>query len=136
MKGKEEMTKNNDKKSILDDMNVFFNSNSLFKLKELKTDIIDESDKYIINIDVPGVDKENINITYNEGYLNIYVSKTESNEEMFNYIKRERIASSISRRYYLGNVNEEKISAKLENGVLNIICKKLEEEPNKNIKIE
>jgi HSP20 family protein len=136
MKGKDEMIKNNDKKSILDDMNVFFNSNSLFKLKELKTDIIDESDKYIINIDVPGVDKENINITYNEGYLNIYVSKTESNEEMFNYIKRERIASSISRRYYLGNVNEEKISAKLENGVLNIICKKLEEEPNKNIKIE
>lgn len=130
------MIKSNEKKSILDDMNVFFNGNSLFKLKELKTDIIEESDKYIINIDVPGVDRENININYNEGYLSVYISKTESNEETVNYIKRERITSSVSRRYYLGNVNEDKISAKLENGVLNIICRKSEEEPNKNIKIE
>jgi HSP20 family protein len=127
--------KSNDKKSIIDDMNIFFNSNSIFKFKELKTDIIEECDKYIINIDVPGIEKDNINITFNEGYLSVYVNKIETNENN-NYIKKERITSSISRKYYLGSVDENKIKAKLENGVLNIICNKLEEEPNKNIKIE
>jgi HSP20 family protein len=117
-------------------MNIFFNSNSLFKFKELKTDIIEESDRYIINIDVPGVERDNINITFNEGYLNIYINKVDNKEENNNYIKKERVTTSISRKYYLGSVDENKIKAKLDLGVLNIICSKLEEEPNKNIKIE
>ena len=42
----------------------------------------------------------------------------------------------MTRKYYLPNINDDEIKAKLNNGVLNIICSKIEEEPNKNIKIE
>ena len=56
------MQKYNDKKNLFEDMNVFFAGNNIFKIKDLKTDIIEEKDKYIIEIEVPGVEKENINI--------------------------------------------------------------------------
>jgi HSP20 family protein len=130
------MQKYNDKKSLLEDMNVFLGGNSLFRIKDLKTDIIEEKDKYIIEVDVPGIEKENISITFNDGYLSIVVNKSEIKEENNNYIKRERIFSSMTRKYYLPNINDDEIKAKLNNGVLNIICSKIEEEPNKNIKIE
>lgn len=130
------MQKYNDKKNILEDMNVFFGGNNLFKIKDLKTDIIEEADKYLISVEVPGVDKDLISITFNDGYLSINVNKNEIKEENVNYLKRERVQTSITRKYYLPNINEEEIKAKLENGVLNIICGKTKEEPNKNIKIE
>ena len=130
------MQKYNEKKNILEDMNVFFGGNNLFKIKDLKTDIIEEADKYIVSVEVPGVDKEEISITFNDGYLCISVNKNEVKEEKVNYIKRERITTSITRKYYLPNINEDVIKAKLENGILNIICDKMPEVPNKNIKIE
>jgi HSP20 family protein len=130
------MQKYNDKKNILEDMNVFFGGNNLFKIKDLKTDIIEEIDKYLISIEIPGVEKDYISITFSDGYLCVNVNKKEIKEEKVNYIKRERVCSSITRKYYLPNIDEDEIKAKLENGVLNIICSKSEEEPNKNIKIE
>lgn len=130
------MQKYNDKKNILEDMNIFFGGNNLFKIKDLKTDIIEEKDKYLISVDVPGVEKEFISVTFKDGYLTINVNKDEIKEENVNYIKRERLFTSIMRKYYLPNIIESEIKAKLDNGVLNIICSKIQEAPNKNIKIE
>ena len=130
------MQKYNDKKNMLEDINIFFNGNNMFKIKDLKTDIIEEKDKYCISVDVPGVDRDLINITFNDGYLTISVNKTEMIEDNINYLKRERTSTSITRKYYLPDIDDANIKAKLDNGVLNIICGKTLQVPNKNIKIE
>lgn len=128
------MQKYNEKNSFYDDLNLILEKGNIFKIKDLKTDIIEEKDRYILEIDVPGISKEDINITYSDKYLTVFINKIK--EENNNYIKRERMTSSITRRFYLSNINEEKIKAKLVNGVLNIICEKTPEITNKNIKIE
>ena len=128
------MQKYNEKNSFYDDLNLILEKGNIFKIKDLKTDIIEEKDRYILEIDVPGISKEDINITYSDKYLTVFINKIK--EENNNYIKRERMTSSITRRFYLSNISEEKIKAKLVNGVLNIICEKTPETTNKNIKIE
>ena len=49
----------------------------------MKTDIRETSDKYIVDVDLPGFSKENINLSLDNGYLNISakVDKEEKNEE-------------------------------------------------------
>lgn len=49
-----------------------------------------------------------------------------------NYVRHERFSGSYSRSFYVGEISEEKINAKLENGVLTIIIpKEIEEQPVK-----
>ncbi len=104
----------------------------------MKADIVEEKENYIIEMDIPGFKKEEINIDYNEGYLTVTAKKDISkNEDKKNYIKRERAYGECSRSFYLGNVNEEDINAKFEDGILRINCPKEEKQiKTKQINIE
>lgn len=99
-----------------------------------------ESDKeYIIEADLPGFEKENINISYEKGYLTISAKRTtlkEDSEE--NFVKKERTFGEFSRSFYMNNVDEDKINAKFENGVLKINLPKIVDNNTnkKKIKIE
>ena len=58
--------------------------------------------------------------------------KEENNTEEKNYVRHERFSGSYSRSFYVGEIVEEKIDAKLENGVLTILIpKEVEELPTK-----
>ena len=59
--------------------------------------------------------------------MTISAEKQESSEENEKYLRKER-SSSISRTYYLGEVNKDEIKAKYENGVLQIEIPKKEKE--------
>ncbi len=95
------------------------NSNSI-----MKTDIRDEGDHYLLKIDVPEIQKENIKISLQEGYLTVNATFTESNEDknkQGKYLRRERQYGSYSRSFYIGeDVLQEDVKAKLENGVLTL----------------
>lgn len=101
-----------------------FDSNDL-----MKTDIKETDEAYLMDVELPGYDKKDINVSLEDGYVTVKAEKSENKEEenKHNYIRRER-CSSCSRSYYVGeDVKESDIKAKYENGVLNIVVPKAEE---------
>ena len=102
--------------------------------KIMKTDLKEKDGKYMLEIYVPGYDKEDIKIELNEGYLTVSAEKNEEKEDKHaKYLKRERFTGMCSRSYYVGdNLKEEDIKASFKNGILSIefpkeVEKKVEE---------
>ena len=106
----------------------------------MKTDVKENENDYELQVEVPGVSKENISIDYENGYVTIAAKTNKSKDEKDkegNYSRRERYSGSYSRSYYVGDVDRESIKAKLDNGVLSIIVPKAKtEEQKKAIAIE
>ncbi|WP_290900173.1 Hsp20/alpha crystallin family protein [Ferroglobus sp.] len=100
-------------------------------------DVIDEGDRFRIVVDLPGFNKEDINVYVENGDLVIKAErKEEKEEEGKNFIRKERKYGEVYRRVSLpSEVDIDKISAKYNNGVLEIIIPKVEKE-KKVIKIE
>ena len=114
-----------------------FFDDDFFPRKEknmMRTDIREQKDKYIIDIDLPGFKKENLHISLENGYLNIH-AKVEKNEKEDNherFVRRERFYGECSRSYYVGdNIKEEDIKAEFKDGILKVEVPKKEEEKNK-----
>ena len=107
-----------------------------FTQNDLRSDVSFDDNEYNITMDVPGVDKKNINISFDDDVLTVNV-KYEKNSDKKNYSVKERYYSNTSRSFYLENANPEAIKAKLENGVLNISVSKMPKvETKKLIAIE
>ena len=114
---------------LFDDMfrDPFFNEG---ESKLMKTDIKEKKDKYLIDIDLPGYDKDNIKIEIQDGYLTIHASVNKENdeEEKGKYVRKERYAGECSRSFYIGdNIKEEDIKAKFKNGTLKLEIPKKED---------
>ena len=109
---------------------------SVFNGSGLRTNIEELESDYIVTVEVPGVSKKDINIDYDDSYLTISVEKKEDNSNK-KYLRKEITETSFSRSFYLENVNEDKIKAKLEDGILTIKIEKSKPEvKNKKIKID
>ena len=91
---------------------------------------------YLIEAELPGVNKDEIDLSLDEGRLTISVNREEQiNEEKKNYIHRESRYSSMSRSIYLADAESNGIKAKLENGVLSILVPR-QDRANKMQRIE
>ncbi len=109
----------------------------------MKTDIKEKSDNYIIDLDLPGYEKENIEIEMENGYLRVTAKTSkdidESNEEE-KYIHKERFYGECSRSFYVGeNLKEEDIKASFKNGILSLTFPKEKQkqlEEKKRIQID
>lgn len=125
--------------NMLDD---FFTDNFLsrkgFGKDTFRVDVQEKEKEYIVEADLPGINKEDIGIELNDGRLNIIVEKEENTEKTdTNYIHKERRSTSMYRSIYLQDALDDNASAKLENGVLTINIPKQEKIDNsKQIKIE
>lgn len=104
----------------------------------MKSDIYEKDGNYVIEMDVPGFDKKDINIDLDNGYLSVSASHDEEDkDDTKNYIRRERSSYRCSREFYLGDVDEENVKAEFNNGILKIVVPKKEEiESKKKIEIE
>jgi len=90
-----------------------------------KVDLIENDNEYIVEADLPGIAKEEISINIEDNSLVISVEhEEEETSEAKNYIHKERHLRSMKRRINLNDVKFESITAKLENGVLNIVVPK------------
>ena len=90
-----------------------------------KIDIKENDVEYIIEAEIPGIKKEEINLSVEDENLCISVERIEeSNKEGQNYIHRERRLSSMSRRVRLAGAKLDDIKAKLEDGILSITVPK------------
>ena len=124
----------------------FFGDDDFFTRPEhhlMKTDIKEKKDKYIIEMDLPGYSKENINLELKNGYLEVSakVEKEEKNSEEEKFVRRERFYGECARSFYVGDdIMEEDINAEFKNGTLRIDIPKKEEKPklseNKKIAIK
>ena len=110
----------------------------------MQADVAESEDAYTVEMNLPGVKKENVKIELKDGYLIVNAStKSETTEEdkKTKYIRKERYSGSGSRTFYVGeDVKQEDIKAKFENGILSLsVPKPVEQkkvETSKRIAIE
>ena len=121
------------RRNEFDLFNDFFGGDDFFTRREsaiMKTDIKEKKDKYIIEMDLPGYEKENINLELKDGYLNVSakVEKEENNDENEKFVHKERFYGHCSRSFYVGEqITEEDIQAEFKNGTLKVTVPKKEE---------
>lgn len=98
----------------------------------MKTDLREKDGNYEIIMDLPGINKSDVQITLEDGYLTVSASACSNCEETDNegsYIIRERYSGAYKRSFYVGeHISSEDIKAKFENGVLFITLPK--KDPN------
>ncbi len=102
------------------------------------TNIVDEGDHFRITAELPGIEKGDIEISVHDGTLEIKgEQKNEIEESKEGYIRKEYSSSSYQRRFKLPeNIDEDKIEANLEKGVLKLNLPKIKEEKKEKKKIE
>ena len=93
--------------------------------------IIEEDDKFIIELATPGLSKKDISISVDTDHLIVSYEKetTDEQSEGMNYRKREFNFKSFKRSFFIpDSVNKESINAKYNNGILSISLDKKEED--------
>ena len=103
-----------------------------------KVDVKEEKDKFVILADIPGIDPKNIEITMEKGILTITGHREEEKKsEQEGYQRVERSSGHFYRRFSMPEaVDESKISAKGQHGVLEIVIPKVEDVLPRKITIE
>lgn len=98
-------------------------------LAEFKTDVSDEGDHYLLEADLPGFEKKDIDLSVQNDVLTIHAERRSKFEEKDKdkVVRMERSYGSYSRQFDLAGVDSEHISAKYENGVLQLILPKQQE---------
>jgi len=121
-------------RDFFDDMMAPFDNFSTFN-----TDIIDKGEHYLLQAELPGFKKDEINIDIENDTLKISANhKEEIKEERKNYIRHERKYNSYSRAFNISGILKDKITASYNNGILELKLPKEEAEviDAKHIEIE
>lgn len=101
-------------------------------------DMQESKDMFLVSVDLPGVDQKDIRIDVQDGRLTVSGERTRQSETEEGLFRRfEKSYGKFERSFQLPqNVNEEKIQARHENGVLEILIPKAEVAKPKSIAIE
>lgn len=92
-----------------------------------RTDIRDEGNSYVMESELPGFEKDDINIDISGGCLTLSAQRSSENEEKDSggkYIRRERSYGSYRRSFDLSGIDEDNISADYKNGILTLTLPK------------
>ena len=102
-----------------------------------KTDIKETDEEYLIEAELPGIDKEDIELELDNNYLTIKADNEKViEEEEDNYIRKERRTGKYQRSFRINNVKQDEIEAEYNNGILAINLPKLEKETEKRKTID
>lgn len=120
--------------NVIDELNDFFYGQGGYK--GFPVDLIEIENGFKVVAEMPGVLKEDIKIEFEDGILTIEADRRKNENEK--YLINERLTTHLKRKINLGDINEDTITAKLDNGLLTIaiLTKIIEERPRKNIVIE
>lgn len=118
----------------------FFNDDLSSQSSILKTDIKEKDGLYELNMEVPGIKKEDIQIELSQGYLKVTTTRSHEKEENEKFVRKERYVGTCSRSFYVGDgYKQEDIKASFDNGELKITLPteaKKEEESKQLIAID
>lgn len=99
------------------------------------SDILETDDNYFINIEMPGISKDNLNITIEDDQLIISGESVNDNSDK-DIQYREFRSCDFERVFSIGNeIDRSKIDAQLENGILEIKLNKSEDTKPRKIQI-
>ena len=89
-------------------------------------DIVEEQERFVLRADLPGVKAEDIDVNMENGVLSISGQRiTETSEETDGARRLERTSGKFYRRFSLPETaNPEEISAKSNNGILEVVIPK------------
>lgn len=125
----------NELQSLMEELNnMFYTCGGA--TKSFPVDVVEEKNAYKVYAEIPGVKKEDIKVTFEEGTLSISANTVTNKDKK--YIIRERSTAKYTRDIYFGDILEDSISAKYEDGILEvtITTKAPEEKPKKVIEIQ
>lgn len=95
------------------------------------TDVIDKGDSYVLEAELPGFKKEEINIDLDKDTLTISAEhKDEKKEKKGSYVRQERRYNSYCRSFHIPGIRKEDITAEYSDGILEISL------PKENVPIE
>lgn len=92
-------------------------------MQPFRTDIREEDNRYLVEAELPGMAKEDIDIQVQGNELIIRAKRNEMVEQKDDegrMIRQERRAGEFVRRFYVDHIDEDNIKARLENGVLKL----------------
>jgi len=104
----------------------------------LDVDVLDSEKEIVIEAELPGVEEKDVSVFMQNGMLTIKgEKKLEHEEEKENYQRMERYYGSFQRSMSLpDSIDDEKVEAKLHNGVLTIKLAKRPESVKEERKIK
>ena len=105
--------------------------------ENMKCDIYEKYGNYYIEAEMPGMAKEDVKVEYDNGYLTISAESSSSEEEKGkDFIRHERFYGSMERKFYVGEVNDDEISANFKDGILKVqVPKEASKKSNRTIEI-
>lgn len=124
---------------LFDDFERSFFPAERRQLPAFRTDIKDEGDHFLLEAELPGFKKEDIDLQLQDGVLTIsakHEETVESKEDEGKYVCRERRYGSFQRSFDVSGIREDGIGAAYDNGILRLTLPKLGEEPPQSRKID
>ncbi|MBC1520701.1 Hsp20/alpha crystallin family protein [Listeria aquatica] len=118
---------------------VFDGNVNLLNGSQMNVDISETEENYQVKADLPGFNKEDIRVDFENGILTIKgqrEKKADVKDDAGNFIRRERSSGSISRSFALQNVDASGVKADFVDGVLSIVLPKLENSDHTKIEIK
>ncbi len=123
--------------SFWNDLEKSFFGDYYRTMSEFKTDIIDNGDSYLLQAELPGYDKGEIELKLDGDYLTITAERKEEKEDKKdNFIRRERRTGSYSRSFDITGIDAGRITAEYNNGILDVTLPKVSAEKKEPKKIE
>lgn len=103
-----------------------------------KVDVIDRESEIVVHAELPGVRKEDLDVSVAENVLTIKAStKHEQKEEKGEYYRRERSVGAFSRTLTLpSGADESKVKATFKEGLLELVFPKLTAAKRQRVKVE
>lgn len=101
-------------------------------------DIAENENSYFVKLDLPGMDKKDVKVSYSNGVLAISGERKEEKESKdSNYYRCERVFGKYYRSFTLPDyIKEDQINAEFKNGTLSITIPKSEEVKPKQIEVK
>lgn len=128
----------NDLNTIFDDFERSFFPAQRGQMPAFRTDIKDAGDHYLLEAELPGFAKEDIDLDLKDGVLTISANhdeRVENKDETGRYVCRERRTGSFVRSFDVSGIREDAIGAAYDNGVLKLTLPKMGEPEPQSRKI-
>jgi HSP20 family protein len=108
------------------------------RMESMSIDLVETDDEFVVTADLPGFERDEVDIQVTDHTLRIEAEHEEATEEHeADYLRRERRHESVHRSIRLPDeVDKEAVEARMKNGVLTVTLPRLEAEEARSIEIE
>lgn len=88
-------------------------------------DVRESDDAYLIEAELPGIRKEDIDVDYKDNYLTLSARREDKAANVSdNFVKRERHFGDLKRSFYVDDIDESRIETSFQDGILRVVLYK------------